>query len=515
MKESRVLMNWSIEINTTSGVVRGQTIHVLNRQINQFLGIPFAEPPIGSLRFAKPKAIQLSAPDIIDATKSKSSCWQPLANLKLSEDCLYVNIWSPNRVNHSMPNIPKAVMFFIHGGGLQTGSIFLLSFYNGSILATNDVVVVTTNYRLGPFGFLYGADESAPGNVGFYDQLLALKWVRDNIEAFGGDPNQVTIFGESAGSWSVSAHILSPLSRGLFHRAIMQSGSVMFYKDRYPINKTDALNNAKQMARSLNCTETHWLQCLRTVEPKQLVQLEKTVTFPLIGTDFLPVSTQKAFQTHAVNTDIDLIAGIVHDEGSLADSILLVSMDNMTIAKFVDYVNKSDQQFHGMNAQKIADYYLKSVDKTNATAIRLAFNDFFGDLLNKCPTYLFARQLAEIKSMANKNVYFYELTYLAEKFGKYLGCDTHVKGICHGADIPYVFGLPFSSPLLFEPIDQTFSATVMKQWTNFVKFGNPDNLWPQMLNTTKVLVRELNPKNKILENIFQQTCDTFWKNYFI
>ncbi|CAG2171427.1 unnamed protein product [Oppiella nova] len=122
-------------------------------------------------------------------------------------------------------------MFSIYGGALNIGSIFQ-DIYNASVLATNDVVVVSVNYRVGPLGFLYGGDETAPGNVDFYDQLLALKWVRDNIHAFGGDRDEITIFGESAGSWSVSAHILSPLSKGLFKRAIMESGALMFNKDR-------------------------------------------------------------------------------------------------------------------------------------------------------------------------------------------------------------------------------------------------------------------------------------------
>ncbi|CAG2113531.1 unnamed protein product, partial [Medioppia subpectinata] len=113
-------------------------------------------------------------------------------------------------------------MFNIHGGGLSIGSSFTFPGANGSILATHDVVFASTNYRLGQLGFLYGDREDAPGNVGFYDQLLALKWVRENAHQFGGDKDQITILGGSAGSWSVSAHILSPLSKGLFKRAIME-----------------------------------------------------------------------------------------------------------------------------------------------------------------------------------------------------------------------------------------------------------------------------------------------------
>ncbi|XP_054165718.1 acetylcholinesterase-like, partial [Oppia nitens] len=509
-----------IDIKTTSGVVRGQTIQVLNKQIDEFIGIPFAEPPVGELRFAKPKPIIRPAPDIIDATIPKNSCWQLPSrnNQTYSEDCLFVNIWTPNRVvNESVQSGQKPVMFYIYGGSFVSGSIFLLNLYNGSVLATNDVVIVTTNYRLGVLGFLYGADESAPGNAGLYDQLLALKWVKDNIEAFGGDPNQVTIFGQSAGSISVSAHILSPLSKGLYRRAIMESGALMFNKDRDPISTQEALELNKQIGHKLNCTGHNWLQCLRNVRPEQLVFKLKLI-LPLIGTEFLPVRAIEEFQKHSVNTDIDLIAGVTRNEGSIAGGILSVSLDNMTVAKFTDYINKTDLLFHNLNATKIEDFYLKSVDKTNASALRRAFQDFFGDVALKCPTYLFARQLNKIKTKT-KNVYFYEFTYISEKFSKYLPNNIHKKDICHGSDIPYVFGLPFIMPDMFEPIDQTFSKSIIQMWTEFTKTGKPDNLWPliESEKSNNVLVCDLNPKNmtKIFENPFYEICDIFWKNFYI
>ncbi|XP_054165719.1 acetylcholinesterase-like, partial [Oppia nitens] len=511
-----------IDIKTTSGVVRGQTIQVLNKQIDEFIGIPFAEPPVGKLRFAKPQPILKPAPNIINATTPKNSCLQPSvsaidANLALSEDCLFVNIWSPNRVNHSLSNALKPVMFWIHGGGFVSGSIFLW-YYNGSVLSANDVVVVTTNYRLGVFGFLYGADKSAPGNVGLFDQMLALEWVKNNIAAFGGDPNLVTIFGESGGSASVSAHIMSPLTKGLYRRAIMQSCSIMLNKDRDSVTTDEALDMNKQMAHKLNCSD-NWLDCLRKVSPELILNVWKTpFTLPLIGTEFLPVRAQKAFQKHTVNSDIDLIAGVTRDEGSVGDNLLAVSTDNMTIAKFTDLINKTNVFMYGLNTTKIEDFYMKSIDKTNSTSLRKAFQDFFGDVALKCPTYLFAQQLNKIKPI-NKNVYFYEWTYLSEKFGKIINCNVHDRGICHGADIPYVFGLPFIVPEMFEPIDKTFSQTIIKMWTEFAKTGKPDNIWPQIESQkfNNVFVRDMNPKNmtKIFENPFHETCDTFWKNLFL
>ncbi|CAG2120092.1 unnamed protein product, partial [Medioppia subpectinata] len=144
-----------IDVNTSIGVVRGRTLHVLDTNVDQFLGIPYAEPPVGKLRFAKPEPISKPFPDIIDATKPKNSCIQregifPIApGAGMSEDCLVLNIWTTNTT------ALKPVMFWIYGGGLNSGSIFM-EIYNGTALATKDVVVVSVNYRLGPFGFLYG-----------------------------------------------------------------------------------------------------------------------------------------------------------------------------------------------------------------------------------------------------------------------------------------------------------------------------------------------------------------------
>ncbi|CAG2121276.1 unnamed protein product, partial [Medioppia subpectinata] len=257
--------------------------------VDQFVGIPYAEPPVGKHRFAKPEPISKPFPNIIDATKVKNSCMQnamafPNPDSPLSEDCLVLNIWTTNTT------ALKPVMFWIYGGGLVTGSIFQ-ELYNGSALATNDVVVVSVNYRLGPFGFLYGDREDAPGNVGFYDQLLGMKWVRENIHSFGGDRDRITIFGESSGSWSVSAHILSPLSKGMFQRAIMESGANMFNKDRDVVNKTEAISQAKAMAKGLKCNETEdWIQCLRRADAKELLKYGSPYAlYPVFGTEFLPI----------------------------------------------------------------------------------------------------------------------------------------------------------------------------------------------------------------------------------
>jgi len=214
-----------------------------------FLGIPFAEPPIGRRRFRRPEPLAKPWNGVWNATRPANSCfqvpdlffgehfpgstmWNP--NTPLSEDCLMVNVWVPDAATPGRGGTStrrrrgpekRPVMVWIFGGGFYSGTT-TLDVYNGQILAAEyDVVVVSIGYRVGALGFLCLEHPSAPCNMGLFDQLMGLQWVQRNIGAFGGDANNVTIFGESAGSVSVSLHLLSPLSRDLFQRAILQSGS--------------------------------------------------------------------------------------------------------------------------------------------------------------------------------------------------------------------------------------------------------------------------------------------------
>ncbi|CAG2162484.1 unnamed protein product, partial [Oppiella nova] len=497
---------FGINVSTTSGVVRGQAINVLNTSIYEFLGIPYAEPPVGDLRFAKPVPIEKPLNDIIDATQPGNSCMQIppedahelWGNGTTSEDCLVLNIWTPI-VGNNIPSKDsplKPVMFWIYGGGLTSGSIFFHD-YNGSVLATHDVLLVAPNYRLGPFGFIYGGDETAPGNVGFYDQLLALKWVRENIHLFGGDRDQITIFGQSAGSWSVSAHIVSPLSKGLFKRAIMESGSHMYYKERDVINTTEAILNGQHLAEQLKCNSSeHWLQCLRGVDAKEFLKYEALMTYPVEGTEFLPISEQKAFETKNFSSDIDLLAGVTSDEGSGISSHIFHHIKNITVDGFKELVTETNHIYHGLDAENVTQFYLKNVDAEDPGAIEQAFDEFISDLLFKCPTYLFAKQFAksvQVQNASNKNVYLYELTFESEFVANVTGCRPGM--VCHSADVPFVFGIPFIIPEHFTREEIFFSQELMKMWTNFAKTGNPDKIWPKLLDNNEISVRDLNPRN--------------------
>ncbi|XP_035684241.1 neuroligin-4, X-linked-like [Branchiostoma floridae] len=248
----------AVDVSTALGPIRGfATTMDDGTVLNTFLGVPFAAPPTGNLRFRPPQPHQCWT-DVYDATRFGPACLQyprsattsvipydpSLDDINVSEDCLNLNVYGP-QVSGSDPLLP--VMLYFHGGAHVAGAN---KRQDGSLLAQKGVIVVITNYRLGALGFFSTGDSSAPGNYGLLDQLEAMKWVRENIWAFGGSPDRVTIFGESSGAASTSLHLLSPLSRGYFLQAILQSGAstspwAVLLPEYEPQKYTDEL--AKQM----------------------------------------------------------------------------------------------------------------------------------------------------------------------------------------------------------------------------------------------------------------------------
>ncbi|CAG2121497.1 unnamed protein product, partial [Medioppia subpectinata] len=195
----------------------------------------------------------------------------------------------------------KPVMVYIHGGGLTMGSSYA---FNGKMLATYDVVVVSVNYRLGPLGWLFGDGDDAPGNMGLYDQLLALKWIRNNIHAFRGDYRRITLFGEGAGGWSVSAHILSPLARGYFHRAILSSGAYFDDKNLGFLNKSAALKQSQELGKQFKCVKgffSNWIDCLKAINPIDISTYPQFFSYPVFGTEYLPYNAQYAIRKGRYN----------------------------------------------------------------------------------------------------------------------------------------------------------------------------------------------------------------------
>ena len=301
-----------VEAGTLAGTSRDR--------VDVWLGVPYAEPPVGRLRFTAPKPIQpwrgrRPATEFGGAATQPRSPLSNVARLGVPrEDCLYLNVYTP-----AEPAPPRPVLVWIHGGAYTSGSGAL---YDGTNLAvTGDIVVVSVNYRLGVFGFVDLAavtDAAIPSNLGLRDQIAALEWVRDNIAAFGGDPERVTVAGESAGSVSVSLLLTAPSTRGLFRSAIMQSGSYsLAHGDG--VRRRVAQRYAEELGLGADDGDRLWeLPAERLVQAQQRVgrAVRGTVAAaPWFDGDLVPASLADA--QHAVRPEVALLAGHNHDEVTL------------------------------------------------------------------------------------------------------------------------------------------------------------------------------------------------------
>ena len=305
------------------------------------------------------------------------------------EDCLVLNIYVPENVINNKNDEKLPVMIWIHGGGLMTGSGSLLD-YDPVYLVNKNVAIVTINYRLGPFGFLSMGTDSVPGNAGFRDQVMAMKWVQKNIADFGGDPDSVTIFGESAGALSTSTHLLSPMSEGLFQRAILQSG--MVNKPGLPNKPEKAVEFAASFTEKLGCNslqvdEVDVLKCLQRKSKDDILAQTNFLgsgrpwmavsDSGFTSNPFLPGDPDELMASGQFNSNIELIIGNNGDDGILyylgfylgAESWedLRNQFETKGPVLLFNIANSSDITTEDVEkANQIMEYYFGSIDNVNA-----------------------------------------------------------------------------------------------------------------------------------------------------
>ncbi|XP_075694470.1 fatty acyl-CoA hydrolase precursor, medium chain-like isoform X1 [Rhinoderma darwinii] len=471
-------------ITTKYGQLRGLTVPVkeTSRAIDAFFGVPFAKPPVGSLRFSDPEPPEPWS-SVREASEYPPMCLQvedimigigeyyqtPFKMPKSSEDCLYLNVFTPaDRDKKS--KLP--VMFFIHGGGLL---FELASIYDGSALsAYENVVVVSIQYRLGLLGFFSTGDDQLPGNYGFLDQVAALQWVQETIADFGGDPQSVTIFGESAGAVSVSALVLSPLSKGLFHRAIAESGTVTM--PSLVVSKSEDLVYYRNLVAEISgCDVASIANCLKNKSEEELVSIAKVMgVLPLpacVDGVFLPKPVEKML-TNKESNKVPILLGVNEQEFGW-----LVPM--------------------GLSPEAIPfviDEYLG--DAVDPVEIRNRFLDLCGDVMFVIP----AIKIAKYHRDMGLPVYLYEYqhppTLLAHVRPNFVRAD-------HGDEIIFVFGGPFLRDGIVYAGNATneekvLARTVMRYWANFARTGDPNSpgltAWPQYGADERYL--EINLKQK-------------------
>ncbi|XP_063294085.1 carboxylesterase 5A-like isoform X1 [Pelobates fuscus] len=507
---------------TKYGSLRGKsaTVKGTERQVHVFLGIPFSKAPVGELRFARPQP-----PEpwnfIRDATKDAPICLQNKLAVKkmaeafraefkvppISEDCLYLNIYTPGDRDKDS-KLP--VMVFIHGGGLRMGSATL---HDGSALsAYENVVVVSIQYRLGLLGFFSTGDGQAPGNYGFFDQVAALQWVQENIKDFGGDPQSVTIFGHSAGAIGVSALVLSPISKGLFHRAIAESGTAIM-----PGLMVTQPENVTAMARVVaslsDCDLAEVVDCLKTKSEGEILSIAAAMNFmPFPGCVdgvFLPKSAEEILAGKESH-DVPLMIGVNdHEFGWVLPKIF--NMSALTEGMDKDMVRSAQSSISKLGISLDVPY-VRLEEKFNVNdpfELRNWFLDMCGDILFVIP----ALRTAKYHRDSGYTVYFYEFQHRPASF-KDLKPD-FVRAD-HGDEILPVFGAPFlNGDVIFKDAatdeEIAFSKTVMKYWANFARTGDPNGpalvKWPLFSEDEDYL--EINVEQKPNRRLKQESLD-FW-----
>jgi len=450
-------------VHLDSGLVSG--IAGSNPEVRVFKGIPYAAPPTGKLRWRAPQL-----PGHWDGVRAADQfgaiCMQPAfrgarpgaAAPKMSEDCLFLNVWTAARSTRER----RPVMVWIHPGGYTTGSGSTPGF-DGEALAKKGVVLVTINYRLGVFGFFSHpdltkeSDRRASGNYAFMDQVAALEWVQKNIAGFGGDPHRVTVFGDSAGSASIANLMGSPQAKGLFQRAIGESGAWMGLS----IGKTRSLAEAEQAGVKLaEAVHAQTLEQLRALPAAELLKAGRGGG-PVIDGWFLPQDVAETFAEGKQN-DVPLLDGSNQDEGTFF-------LRPTTAAKFIE---RARMRFGDQADAFLKLYPAGSDEEANASQLA-AFRDELGFVMR-----IWTR--AQTKTGHSK-AFLYYFTHQPPPPAGATARGGFGSGATHGAESQYVFGnlLP---PRAWTTLDRQVSDMLSSYWMNFAANGDPNGKglakWP-------------------------------------
>ena len=460
-------------INTEQGKVLGKTIN--DGKVRAYLGIPYAAPPVGDLRWKAP-ALSAKWKGTRDSTRFGARCAQNLVFDDMvfqdsgpSEDCLFVNVYVPAGAT-SKRKLP--VMLWIHGGSYEAGAGSEPR-HNGDFLPLKGVVLVTINYRLGVFGFLVANElaaeaNSSAGNYGLMDMVAALHWVHANIDKFGGDPHNVTIFGESSGSFAVSTLMASPLAQGLFQKAIGESGAE--FSDALPTDSLEARERKDgEWVASLGVKS---LKELRALSTKQILDAVKqqNASFDSVVDGRLLTEPVSAVYAAGKQAQVPLIAGWNMDEGGF------IPAQPITPAQWTATAQKTFPD-------RWEEFLKLYPGDSDAQSLRSAI-DYRGDAFIAFGTW---KWLEAHRKTGNAPVYRYhfELAALPSKYNP--GTFAF-----HSDDIEYVFGTLDTRPgETVRPEDRKLSEEMMTYWTNFARTGDPNGegvpAWPKYASRDELI----------------------------
>jgi len=498
---------------TESGLVIG----FRTEGMNAFLGIPYAASPIGDLRWRPPQRYGTFPGSFLEATEFGSECTQAGGG---SEDCLFLNVFTPPSAsgNGVGPGLP--VMFWIHGGGLIDGSS---DGYDPKWLVKNGVIVVTINYRLGYLGFFaqsaIDAESHLKGNYGLMDQQSALRWVRRNIAAFGGDPRRITIFGESAGGQSVYANLASPLAAGQFSGAIAESGSYAEFQDYFSYVISLAQGETKgsagvpsgaAIADSVGCTNQK-ASCLRSVPASTVVAGEPFPLYPFVDGTLLTQTIGAAFASGEFN-HVPVISGTNHDEYRL-----FVALDYDLVGNPILTSTEYDTAVNAVWGSSLASDVLALYPFSSYPFGGEALGASGTDGIFSCP----ARN-ADLLLSNFVPTFAYEFNdeNAPPPQSAFGGLLTFPLGAYHSSELPYlfkgadVFGLPVS----LSPKQKQLSDAMVSYWTQFAKTGDPNTsgepVWSPYSGSSDQFQSLIPPVPVVKSNFAtDHQCSTFWDTF--
>ncbi|XP_021915695.1 venom carboxylesterase-6-like isoform X2 [Zootermopsis nevadensis] len=482
----------TIEVTVKDGTLRGTSLtSEKGRPFCVFLGIPYAQPPVGNLRFKPPQPV-IPWQGVLSSTKDAADCMQPpppFTQINVSEDCLYLNVYTPKLKTLNGTLLP--VIVFISGGAfyMSSGSI---NTYKPQLFMDKDVLLVTFNYRVSAFGFLSTGDDESPGNYGMKDQVAVLRWVHDNIKEFGGDPNSVTIMGQSAGSASVHYHMLSPTTRGLFHNAISMDGTLIS-----PWARSDNPEKiAKKLARLVNCpTEpsADLVECLRQRPATDLTDTiyKLCLFFILVTPGYAPVvekHSERNLEPYLTQDPLQLILNGSFQQvpwlmGSNSQSSVFFFVTILNNPMLLNQLNENfefilpnmmlpesmEPEQKQLSLQGIFDFYGLDHHKLRVEQemqfIDMTTDRFFMHGTNKA---------ALLHGLAgHRSIYKYNFAYRG-LFSTSLCASLKNYGVSHSDELRYLFQWwPFNIKLPYSSEDLEVRDLLLTLWTNFAKFGNP------------------------------------------
>lgn len=462
---------WAAPIRLSTGLVEG----TVEGGLRVYRGIPYAAPPVGEWRWRAPQAAaswegvrkaDAFGPSCMQSTRSRLG----VSGLEVDEDCLTINVWVPESAIESAEGLP--VLVWIYGGGFAGGSS-ATPLYSGEKLASRGVVFVSFNYRVGPFGFFahpelsVESENAVSGNYGLLDQIAALRWIQDNVRAFGGDPERVTIFGESAGGISVSILAASPLAKGLFHGAISQSGG-SFGPTRTPslpgenISRlADAEKAGARLGDKLGAPSLSNLRALPAEAILDGARGEAGIGWPTLDGHVIAGDQVELYKAGRYN-DTPILIGINSDEGATFSRIGTVE----------EHVASVKERF-GPFAGRILELY----PANNEAEAKRAARDLVRDLAFGWHTWSWARLQAQA---GGSNVYLYYFDQVLPVPDSSPFADARA---FHAAELPYVFEHLDQRSLAWRPEDFAISEAMATYWTNFAKQLDPNGAglpsWPR------------------------------------